>query len=531
MEHSTARLRKKRPMASNQFLLLERIVQVSLVLHFSAVALASPSPCPAAQPVIRGTVPTRLLVIVPATAQNSTNWRSFLERLGTEPEASSLATLIFEHGITATTAGHADRFAELLSSCIQQKVSVRGYQSVTLMGHSIGGMLARRAYLLASGAVIDRPPSPNSWADRVDKILLVASVNRGIRMNSDVSWWFPAADWLLRTVPHPQLVLEDFMLGSAFIADTRIAWIRLFGRLNRTSKGPPQVVQFWGTEDSVVNEADNADLAAFSGPVLTRIPGAKHSNIRRLEPGFAADPASRWLQFREQLFGDHPSYVPKSFPPKRVLFIVPGIRDSTMSHWVSELGHRAESVYGRENIEEPEYGYFSAAHFAVRPLRREKIKLFRDRYSDLIAENPETQFDFIGHSNGTYIFGHSLLSTPSMTFRNVVLIAPVLPTDFDWNLVFNRRQVYGSIRYDAARWDWPVGILCPALRALGFSDVGPSGVVLFGDGTMDPSRLRKVGWYDGGHGEALRFDPNKGIDNLQHSISSRGDLIPTLVNL
>jgi hypothetical protein len=178
----------------------------------------------------------------------------------------------------------------------------------------------------------------------------------------------------------------------------------------------------------------------------------------------------------------------------------------------------ASETYGQNNVEDIEYGYFSAAHFAMRPIRAKNIRTFRDIYAQRLAENPLTEFDFIGHSNGTYSFGHSLLSTPSMRFGNVVLAAPVLPTDFDWNLLFLRKQVK-AVRYDAASGDWPVGILCPLLRALGFSDVGPSGVVLFGDGTMASSRVQKVGWYNGNHGAALHNDIEKGKDNRQHLLN------------
>jgi hypothetical protein len=137
----------------------------------------------------------------------------------------------------------------------------------------------------------------------------------------------------------------------------------------------------------------------------------------------------------------------------------------------------------------------------------------------LLAENPLTEFDFIGHSNGTYIFGYSLLSTPCMRFNNAVLAAPVLPTDFDWNKLLERKQV-AKVRYDTANGDWAVGILCPLLNAVGFSDVGPSGVVLFGDGTMIGSEfIKKVGWYKGNHGAALRVDPSQKIDNRLHLLN------------
>lgn len=439
------------------------------------------------------------MVVVPGTGQGPANWSSFLGALRKEPRSSDLAWLVFDHGIEFTTRGSARSMSIDLAACIQEKS--RNYTSITLIGHSIGGMLTRRAYLEAAGVFSDHPVAPDTWASKVDSILLFASVNRGVAPSA--KWWGPAMSWLLRTFPHPHFLVEDLTFGSDFIADIRIAWIRYFGELNaRAESQPPRVVQFWGTEDSVVKEEDNADLEAFSGPVIERVPGARHADLPRLELEYAADPAARWMLYREHLFDDRPVTKVALPAPRRVLVISRGIRDSSNSEWVADLHSAAEPIYGRGNVQDFEYGYFSAAHFAFKPLRSKMIPAFRDLYTEELAKNPLTRFDFIGHSNGTYILGQSLLSTPSMRFDNVVLAAPVLPTEFDWLQLFRREQV-ARVRYDTSERDWPVGILCPMLRAIGFHDVGPSGVVLFGEGRPQGSLLQKVGWHPGGHGDAL----------------------------
>ncbi len=108
-------------------------------------------------------------------------------------------------------------------------------------------------------------------------------------------------------------------------------------------------------------------------------------------------------------------------------------------------------------------------------------------------------------------------TTPSMKFSNVVMAAPVLPIDFPWQDIIHRKQV-DRVRYDASSFDWPVGILCPALRALGFDDVGPAGLVKFGspEAPVPDSVVKMVGWHDGGHGEALTVAPNRHEGNLFH---------------
>jgi pimeloyl-ACP methyl ester carboxylesterase len=489
------------------------IICLALLISFPTNALADGCN----RPQELGDSPTRLIVIVPAVTQGADEWTSFLDRLKEEKESQNLAVLVYEHNIGITSLGDSRNVSKELATCIDEKVKANGYQQVTIIGHSMGGMLARYAYLHAAGAFPSEPPSPESWAAKVDKILLFASVNKGI--SPDIRWWGKPANWLLRTLPHPHFIAEDFILGSDFIADVRIAWIRHFGQFQDDDKSRsgsmPKVVQFWGTKDTIVSETDNADLEAFSGPVVIRVSGATHGNLYRLEPNFVNDVESRWALFRKAIFDElHNGEIPR-YKPRRILIIARGIRDSSNSGWVQYLSQQAEKYYGKDNIEKIEYGYFSAVDFAFRPLQAKNIPRFRDLYAQRLAENPLTEFDFIGHSNGTYIFGHSLLTTLSIRFRNVVLAAPVLPTDFDWQRLIERKQVQ-EIRYDTAQWDWPVGILCQALRAIGYHDVGPSGVVLFGEGTMVGSRVKHVGWYNGGHGSALRVDPLKNINNLQH---------------
>ena len=453
-----------------------------------------------------GPAPTRLVVITPATGQGRAEWNSFIAKMKADPASADMALLFFAHGITKTSQGTALANARMLSACVAEKLGEDPrLVSVTLMGHSIGGMITRRAYLEAAA---DIDPA-RRWSSRVDNILLFTSVNRGVPAETRIAWWAPAADWLMRTVPRFGLpvhfVLEDLMRGSDFIADTRIAWIRHFGQLARNG-GVPKVVQFWGTRDSVVTESDNADLMSFSGDVEVRIPDARHRDVQRLEPEYATDPGARWATFRQYLFAPAGLVAPKAIaqPPRRVLFVIRGIRDSSNAEWVSGLRQEAEKIYGQGNVVAPEYGWFTAAQFAMKPIRRRNIPSFRDIYAEELAKNPDTEFDAIAHSNGTYIVAESLASTPSMRFRNLALAAPVLPSEFDWNGLRDRGQVQ-NVRYDTAVQDWPVGILCPALRALGYSDVGPAGLVLFGDtSNMNGGNgLRQVGWYPGGHGAAL----------------------------
>lgn len=491
------------------------IVLFALLLAFSPnTSHAKLGDCP--QPFSLGPTPSRLLVIVPGTTQNHSNWQSFITALKNDDRSKDTAVLFYEHGIIHTTIGSAYSYARELDACIQEKIDHQKFTKITLVGHSVGGMLARRAYLEAASRFENEP---NTWPTLVDRILLFASVNRGIPDNA--TWWSPTVNWILRAFPHPHFVLEDMIWGSDFIADTRIAWIRFFGQWSAGSTSqptptPPKVFQYWGTVDSIVKKSDNADLEAFSGQILIDVPEAEHGNLQRLESEYTSDASARWSLFSERLLAPLEPPIVVRYKPRKFLFILRGIRDSTSSEWVQKLSDLAKKPY-QGNVVAPEYGYFSAAQFAIRPIRAKNIPSFRDLYAQKLAENPATEFDVIAHSNGTYILGHSMESTPSMKFSNIAMAAPVLPINFPWGKIIDRKQV-NLVRYDASSLDWPVGILCPALRALGFDDIGPAGLVKFGspEAPVPDSVIKMVGWHDGGHGQALTVAPNLNEGNLFH---------------
>jgi len=132
--------------------------------------------------------------------------------------------------------------------------------------------------------------------------------------------------------------------------------------------------------------------------------------------------------------------------------------------------------------------------------RRRYLRWFQDAYSEALARNPKAQFSFIGHSNGTYLFGESLRDIPGMQFERAALIGAVLPTDYDWDERVRRGQI-SSLRVDGSCFDWPVGWLCSALRGIGMRDVGTAGFEGF-TGFIGPAK-HEFFWYLGGHSAPL----------------------------
>ena len=78
-----------------------------------------------------------------------------------------------------------------------------------------------------------------------------------------------------------------------------------------------------------------------------------------------------------------------------------------------------------------------------------------------------------------------------------MLAGSVLPAGF-WQQFQVLTQQVRRIRNDQADRDWPVALLCSALRGLYMHDVGTAGFSGFlGDSTLE------VAYYSGGHGAAL----------------------------
>jgi len=145
-----------------------------------------------------GAAARRLVVLIPGMSSNSEAWGLLIHRLQQEPGYGPAETqwMSFEHGIRLWSRGEKrsdnvdtiDRPSnlEILTRQLRNKIhehwlAHKIYQDVVLIGHSFGGLLARRVYLLAADAVPRENPSP--WGKQISRIVLFASVNRGFRLD------------------------------------------------------------------------------------------------------------------------------------------------------------------------------------------------------------------------------------------------------------------------------------------------------------------------------------------------------------
>jgi hypothetical protein len=438
---------------------------------------------------------SRLIVVVPGLGLGLQGWKDLIDRLNGEDALEKPRWLLWDHHQKWYSIADPYQLAIDLRAQIDQEWLARGpFDDLVLVGHSIGGVLIRQAYLLACGADhLTRHASP--WAPHVSRILMFAGTNRGV--DPSRSYGHAFASWLGRRFPVFQRFLAWHLLrGSAFITNLRIQWIRYFAGLGEAA---PTVVQLLGTADSIVRREDSIDVEQFPTAYYIEIPGATHANLHRLD--IAQDKDGRYAVLRDAFIHARPHQGEKIQinGPGQVVFVLHGIRASNKT-WATETKAAIAARWPTVETIAPQYKYLSALRFAIPMTRRRYLQWFQDAYSEALARNPQASFNFIGHSNGTYLFGESLRSIPGMKFERAVLVGSVLPEDYDWGNRVQREQIK-AVRVDGSCFDWPVGWLCSALRGIWMNDIGTGGFEGFT--ALPISAKTEFFYYRGGHSAPL----------------------------
>lgn len=455
-----------------------------------------------------------LFVFVPGlparTRRGAPLWHRLVQRLRSDL-APTWRVEVFEHGLTATSRTDLDHVVRHLAAQLRDWTGeltegVEPPDAIILAGHSFGGILARAAFL-HDAEMPDRPGRP--WTELVKRIVLLGSPNAGYRTDAPGT---PLA-WRLAyaiATPFYDFTIEKVQAGGYWITDLRLRWLEAY-RMKKVER--PAVVQVLGTSDWLVTHDDIVDQRFMPGAKVHEIPGADHGGLISIDS--APDPDRRYAQLKSAIMGPTDTHVDEREEPKPepTVFILHGIRASALGTWVQDLGSAYKAAVGTKQakVVSPDTGYFSAMEFALPGTRRRKVHEFLKLYGDAYATRDPNEFVFAGHSNGTYMMAQSLDRVPAMRFRRIYLAGTVLPRRYDWQRLFDNKQIGrrvdeewkpGEVRTDRATKDIPVGILCSWLRGLGSPDVGTAGVDGFENdagGNLDQS-LR----LDGGHGEALK---------------------------
>jgi pimeloyl-ACP methyl ester carboxylesterase len=439
---------------------------------------------------------SRLIVYVPGLGESPDRIDDLYKQL--EPELGPGAHLYkYRERVRLFSCGPLAKHCEKLAWRIDAAVDAyQDVDDVILIGHSIGGLMVRYAYLQAMAARSQQEHGAFAWTERVTRIVLLAAPNRGFDLKR-VRWWKKPAAYPLAALP-VDFTSKDALMGSAFISDLRIRWIREMDDLDDRA---PTVVQVLGDADQLVDYEDSRDVQGLHNGAQMALPRANHRDIVKVKAPEDI-PGQRLDILKKAILGDvepaQSNPTPLSLTEKQVqvtVFALHGIRSGN-ADWPHQLG--ALLAHDKTmHVVTPSYGRMSALGFAQPWARRRHLRWFADQYTFYLARNPDMKFHFVGHSNGTYIFGQSLARISGLKFGQVFLAGSVLPQDFAW-------QVQAENRIDklinvCATKDKPVAWLCSALRGFGQRDVGVGGFQgfeLFTDGPQ-------IRWIEGGHGAAF----------------------------
>lgn len=412
--------------------------------------------------------------------------------------------------------------AEDLVACINEYVSRRPkradgaeYKRIILIGHSVGALLIRKAYVFAMGCNEDsyiplkREKCP--WVDRVERIILLAGMNRGFSVSPKprhMSWSTYLAIRLGKVIAALTGLGSSIMSmekGTPFVANLRIQWIRL-GQNSAIKLAP--TIQILGGRDDLVSSEDNIDLVSGANFTYREVRNAGHLSILDFEhPKFGLE---RKEEFQyaletplEKLEGE---FVPNSEiePKDNVVFIMHGIRDR--GHWTKKVRHAVEAITKEENksvhVLPAGYGYFPMLRFLFLGERQKNVRWFMDEYTEALARFPNAKIGFIGHSNGTYLMASSLERYQACKVDYVAFAGSVVRRSYAWDKLVSQGRVR-AIRNDIASADWVVGIFPGLFELFKIGDIGTAGHNGFQD---NEGQENANTYFAGGHGAAIQLD-------------------------
>lgn len=409
------------------------------------------------------------------------------------------------------------------------------YREILLIGHSLGALLARKAYVCACGESEKAPieerlkealqrngvtgvQAPREWATRVSRIVLLAAMNRGWHISHHLSipnivlWSLGSALGTIQSLWKPPLMFW-VRRGAPFITQLRIQWLAMRRRAAKPGvPGNATTVQLLGSIDDFVSPEDNIDLVAGRDFIYLDVPQSGHSSIiemddtpagkgradvfNRAATASLADLATDQVVPADLTLIERPEVTD-------LVFVIHGIRDK--GYWTHKIARRVIAEGRKHNkmiaSETSSYGYFPMLPFIMPGTRRKKVEWLMDQYAEALAIYPNADFSYVGHSNGTYMLARALEEYPSCRFKHVVFAGSVVRRKYPW-LKFVPRQVRAVLNYRATS-DWVVAFFPKGLEQIHWQDLGGAGH----DGFHEAARggvLQHGQYVIGSHDAAIR---------------------------
>lgn len=476
-----------------------------------------------------------LIVFIPGWSSKLFQYESLLEATLNQLEqknwndwVSSWELLPFDYDNKIFSSAEPKEIAQNLVKTIKDHLrnSETNYQNIFLLGHSLGGLIARQAALFASEEKEER--------FRKVKLVLLASANRGYSTDL-LPLWQIILDKLVSNISH--LIGKEFLInyakrGSDYVNELRLSWLHNFAETSEENydKKPiaPPTIQLIGTKDHLVKREDSIDIYRFKNTDEKLIEGINHSDFSENKNKqslhlIVEEVVKAFEQHFQNNYSIPNNAINHTFlfqlnppnPPNRpecLVFLVHGIRD--FAGWHETLEYEIQQVNPHARIISVRYGYFTALQFLLPLQRRKNVRIFIDRYIQEISRNPQLPIHVAAHSYGTYLVGRAMERQPGIKVNRVYFAGSVLPRNFDWNQLFPARLE--AVRNDCADADWAVGVLCKYLRFLpwNWKDIGTAGIDGFSRGLPFSEQLpdiRSKQFLQGGHGAALQFPVTREI--------------------
>lgn len=441
----------------------------------------------------------------------------------------------------------AAKIVDLISAAWNKaKAEQQPYTSVVLAGHSFGALLARKIYVIACGehpCALFEPEIGErgacEWAPSVDRIILLAGMNRGWRithhlglLRGTVGTLAVSAARLWCRLTGRRFAIFHIERGSVFLTQLRLQWLWMRRRAAAEpgQPGGALTIQLLGTIDDLVSPEDNVDLVSGGDFLYLDVPVSSHANVIEMDDPGEGLAGRTSGQLRSEVFAlsltgtaDElrasaiiPDDLANVIHPARgvteIVFVIHGIRDR--GYWTHRIARevRREAVrVGRKfETETSSYGYFPMLPFLASFKRREKVQWLMDQYAEAVALYPDAEkFHFVGHSNGTYCLATALEDYPCCRFDNVVFAGSVVRRSFDWSRfrpeanpdAGRRHGVAAKVLNFVATRDIVVAIFPNLFEYLWRSQrLGSAGHRGF---TSTDSGVHEVRYVEGGHSAAL----------------------------
>ena len=277
-------------------------------------------------------------------------------------------------------------------------------------------------------------------------------------------------------------------------------------------------------------KTDNVDVQSGADFIYFRVRNTGHKGIRNFSGPNGDQRKKRFLEAllkpAEQLESDgNIPHFKRDPTVKKVVMIMHGIRD--YGEWTDNIGRHivAESMKGKPSHESqhPEkadyrgssYGYFPMLGFLFQPERQKNVRWFMDEYTELLAQYPNADINFVGHSNGTYLLASALDRYRSCQFNRAVFLGSVVPRAYKWDDMINAERIKYIQNYVASK-DLVVALFPGFLENFPGSDLGSAGHNGF---IYDPAKKFEIRYIKGGHSAFAH------PDNFIHIKQSIADFI------